>query len=880
MELHDVERDVKALLRNWQALPDAGGVDQVARYFATDPRHIDSQKRISRSKLFVEKYGSHATGEFVDIIVLLDGGYARVEPRSDAECCGRENIDLDLENVTKLRHLPAHDGLIWGVPYSMDNGEWHLSIGGDDPATGVIVGVTARLSPRFIEMPLDGASKDAFVWVDATGRPLTPVPAVLQDSLTDISSRCSGLERLADGEVLVSCSHLEATGWRMIYVLPTPSLTDVALVRRPLIHLLIAAVMLLTWIGLLFSLPRSFARRLTSRFKRCDGPETGVHESLPEKRTGEAAYLTDGRENLIPEPRDRDDMRCTEALGDPIQSQELGRNADLCSKLKDEQLTCMIHEIRTPLNGLVGALTLLSKSSTRSVDEDNLINTAIDCSDHVLEIINNLLDFSRIESGQMVVTPRTQDPLIFIDQSMHTVQVLAQQKRLQLRAHVTASFPSVLTTDGLRLRQILINLLGNAVKFTSQGEVTLRAWSADGKVYFNVRDTGPGIPNEWRDDVFVAFKRLNTEEVGSGLGLPIAHSLARLLGGDLYCVAVDGGACFQLELPCENALPQTMVSRGVISAPTFLHRQLHAWGYQPIAGDNDALNAPELAYLPAKLRQRLMPDLTPEATGVDREVPISAWALKVLIVDDVDINRNVLGQMLRLQGHQVWEAAGGEGALILGGTHVFDLVLMDLRMPTLSGIEIVSLWRDETSGMLDPDCPIVALTAKAQAGERERMVAAGFNEFLTKPVTLVILARALDLAADLQLSRGMELAPNPQCRQPMLPKDDSRSVRLISELRVYFKRLKEALSAQDEKQFLFLLHTLKGLTGQAGLRPLYDSVRYLEEYTEHNDSLPPHVRETIAQLIESEIEILNRSCLPTNSNLEDVSGDPGHGNAH
>ncbi|MBC8642921.1 two component system sensor kinase [Caballeronia sp. EK] len=860
VELQNIQHDIRILLRGWETLPSSDNASRqypVARY-VEEASIRGSDDLIDRAKLFVETYGNAGIGKFVDTFVLLNDGFAIAGADSASECCTATG-SRDLRNIAKLRETKARDDLIWGDPYRTESGEWHVPVGSRDPKSGAIVGVTVRLSPSFPQQHLDVVSEVAFIWLDEHGEPLTPVPEMTRLDLATALLNCDDVHPRQAGGMQISCTTLTPTGWRMIYIYPSALLNEMALKNVP-VRILVAATMLVLLIVLLYLiLWHRLGRPLTSFIESIRAQDVvDQQQRLPQERDDELGQFAQAYNCLLDAVQSQYALLEARVAERTLELDDAKCRAERASINKSEQISSISHEIRTPLNGLVGALTLLNRMIFNRHQRD-LIDTAHKCADHLLEIINNLLDFSRIDSGHMVLSQNELDPYILIDQAMLNVQLPALKKSLNLRVETDSSFPSIIVTDGLRLRQILINMLGNAVKFTAEGDVILRAWGANGKIYFSVRDTGPGVPREWWDEVFVAFKQLDNHIIGSGLGLPIARSLAQLLGGDLYLVPVDRGACFELELPCEGGRRQSVFDRGVISAPLSLHPQLRAWGFRPTVGDNEALSSPELLYLPAKLRQRLLLDGTSDDGPVEGQVPISAWSLKVLMVDDVETNREIVGQMIRLQGHQVWEAASGEEALVLGRSHVFDLVLMDVRMPSLSGFDTILLWRDEASGMLDADCPIIAVTANAQPGERERLLRVGFNEYLTKPVTLLMLARALDLAADLQLVRGMELAANVQCGKPVLGFDRGRPLCLSRELERYCEDLREAFVAQDEKKYLSLLHTLKGLTGQAGLRSLCESIEHLEAYLNGTGLQQPNIQEAVFRLIEDEIELLDRS---------------------
>lgn len=851
-ELRSAARDVMTLFNSWRTLDDKtqrGDKNYlVTHYVLLDETRSDPPAQVRRAMDFVESYGSSGVGKFVDTFVVLDSGIVISSANSS-----RRETARHLEDLYKLRDLPPRAGLVWGRPYQGLDGGWQVAIAARDPATGAMVGVTVHLSLRFALEWLSKTDDGALIWLGDDGWPFAPLPAIAPTGLIEQLPACKKPFIQSMQGVSIICVNVEPTGWRLIEIYPTERITQRALAELPK-HLPVALLSLLGLVVLLYVVLQRSLGRMLSNIVHIISPQEAVskQQRLPEERQDELGQIAHAYNRLLDAVQAQYAELEAKVEERTAELNEARCRAERANAHKSEQLTNISHEIRTPLNGIVGALRLLGRTEC-DANQHDLVDTALKCSGHLLEIINNLLDFSRIESGQMVVTPSVQDPLVLIDQAMLTVQLPAQDKGLALRCQVDSSFPSQFLTDGLRLRQILINLLGNAVKFTREGCVTLSAWSAEGRVCFSVRDSGPGIPPEKYAEVFIAFRQLEGFVAGSGLGLPIARSLAQLLGGDLRLIPVESGACFQLELPLGEASPGRAADCGPIAAPERLHPQLRAWGYAPHAGENPALDAPELAFLPARLRQHLEPDRTPDISLREEALPVSPWSLNVLLVDDVDTNRDIVGRMVRQQGHRVWEAASGEDALALGRAHVFDLVLMDMRMPGLSGGETVALWRDEASGMLDPDCPIVALTANAQPGERERLLGAGFDEYLTKPVSPEMLARALDFAADQQLARGMELEPNSGSEQPLLGKDPALLSRLAADLREYYRRLGLAMEARDEAECRMLLHTLKGLAGQAGLDLLREAAEHWEALLNQGDAVSPGAWEVLGRLIESEL---------------------------
>ncbi|PHV11489.1 two component system sensor kinase [Chitinimonas sp. BJB300] len=846
-----VARDVRTLLHSWQTSPrgDANGCFQylASEFIPPDATQLDDPL-VSKAQSFVEAFGASGIGHIVDTFVLLDTGVA-LHQSKDNEVRRKHYLD----QLALLRHAIPYRGLIWGKPYSNGDNGWRVSVGALDPGSGALVGLTVQLSKSFGN-DANNVPGTEEAWLDAQNHPLLPQPPLARALSGELSRLPNCIDeggRRING-VHTQCIQIKSTGWRFVQLYPSSRLTDEALSSLQK-RLPIAVITLILLVALLYYvLQRSLGGTLQTFVVTIDA-HTVVNQyaRLPEYRRDELGQIARAYNHLLDAVKSQYaelEAKVAERTSALDQAKKLAERA---SANKSEQITSISHEIRTPLNGIVGALMLLQKTDCDGNQYD-LIDSAINCSGHLLEIINNLLDFSRIESGQMVVTPLPVDLLELVDQVMLTIQAPAINKRLTLTVDIAAAFPRTLRTDGLRLRQILINLLGNAVKFTSVGEVKLSAWCQDDQVFFAVRDTGPGIPPDKQRQVFAPFQQVVVHTAGSGLGLPIAHSLAKLLGGDLRLLQDNQpGAYFVLTLPLREAAIEVPMSGGIIIAPARLHHQLAQWGYRPEVGYNEKLDAPELAYLPARLRQKLNVEGEAERLSIGAEPSPSPWSLKILVVDDVDTNRDIIGRMVRQQGHLTREASGGMAALELGRRQIFDLVLMDMRMPGLSGVETVARWRDDAGSVLDPDCPIIALTANAQPGERERLLGLGLNEYLTKPIVPAVLAQAIEFAADLQLARGIELAINAGMQVPILGREKHVLVRLKHDLAERHQALGRAIANGDRGQSLELLHSLKGLAGQAGLELVSEAAEQWEIHLLEGDALSEDDWLAFGQLIDS-----------------------------
>ncbi len=640
--------------------------------------------------------------------------------------------------------------------------------------------------------------------------------------------------------------------------------------------------------------------------------------------------------------------------------------AEKASKSKSEFLANMSHEVRTPLNGVLGMAEILSHTSLNTEQHATVLRIQ-KAGNSLLNVLNDILDFSKIEAGKLTLETETFPLYDVVYDVMQDLASVAHAKNLEFPVRIAPDAPPYVRGDALRLRQVLLNLVNNAIKFTEKGEVgllvdVLKKDEDIVTVQFRIKDTGIGIPPEKLAKIFSAFEQVDSSTTrkygGTGLGLSISHKLVELMGGRLQVQSQAGEGsvfAFALSFPWDKDAQQEYF----VSSSEMLHDlrvlvlddnktnrhilldQLSHWYMRPVESTHvdEALEILRKAHQDGDEFYFILSDMQmPEKDGIDfgkavkndallRHIPIilltsgdfpseeekvlfartlrkpvrstdlffamlhiasgiavdeakpayqktmdvSSISLNILLVEDMEMNQLVAKGMLHKLGHTVTIANHGQDALDILQNSTFDIILMDIQMPVMDGVQaVVHIREKEIREGHGTHVPIVAMTANALKGDKERYLACGMDGYVSKPITFVSLIESLEelierfelgIKKASALEEVVEVEPVTDVLQSVSTDTSSPSgpsgtfldmdalqrsfggdIALTTmSMNIYLRdmpllveKIKNAIEAQDAVLLMESAHTLKGLTGYYTKSEVYTYTLELEQMGRSN----------------------------------------------
>ncbi len=490
--------------------------------------------------------------------------------------------------------------------------------------------------------------------------------------------------------------------------------------------------------------------------------------------------------------------------------QDAKDNADDANQAKSRFLANMSHEIRTPLNGIIGVNQLMVDSNTNT-DHDEYLKMVKSSADSLLQLVNDILDLSKIEAGQMELEIVDFNLRNMLESTVANLAFRSKAKSVELLLNVDQDLPNYLAGDPIRFRQVIINLIGNAIKFTEKGKVvvTLREDNVikgdPDKLYLycEVSDSGIGIPPEDLESIFESFTQVDASTTrkygGTGLGLTISKQIVEMMGGTIYATSEIGvgttlyfsaifGRSTKIVAPVQNSIPdsESLASQNVPTSELHLHEN----------------------------------------------------SITILLVEDNRVNQMLVSTILRKSGYSVEIAVNGLEAVKMWKDGI-DLVLMDVQMPEMDGFTATEMIREQEK-LSGSHIPIIAMTAHALKGDRERCLATGMDDYMTKPILQETLLEMIDRYSNTQTNEVV--APDLLIDDVDVIDLDEALKRVGNDRQFLFELMDEYLSDASERGALLMqavkdtdykqveihAHYLKGASGTFALHRILNIVTELE----------------------------------------------------
>lgn len=585
------------------------------------------------------------------------------------------------------------------------------------------------------------------------------------------------------------------------------------------------------------------------RLKRRDGSIAVVrlNDRLVQNESGET-ILEGNIYDITDQVKAEEEHKIVEEMlkQEKEKTEKLAKEALRISGSKSKLLANLSHEIRTPMNGILGFLSLIEAGAYSNEGELKMFSSsARQSAESLLEIINSVLDLTKIEAGKVKADNVRFSLISVIDQSISVVSIKAVEKSIRIIKDIPESAEKSLVGDMVKLRQIFTNLLNNAVKFTTDGEIrisirTHKKLNNEIELHASITDTGIGIPESKLKDLFKPYSQVGNFYEGltngTGLGLVICKEYVELLGGKIRVSSIDGeGSSFSFMIKCKAQNKEELISYSKSEAETIENQFL---------GRVENFNGNRFK----EKREKF----------------------KILLAEDNLINQKVTIKILNTSGYNVTAVSDGQEAVTAVSSGNFDLILMDLQMPKVDGFKATEKIRTlpDSKG----DIPIIALTAHALLGDKEKCLNAGMTDYISKPVSGQDLVKKIDVLLDIRKDESGQKEVSSNDISPLLDKDRLKNVSLgdcefekdlltsyLSDLDEKYESLIELIAKHDIGKIVEIVHSIKGSSYSIGAIKIADEAYAIELSGKNNDWVSVNARiEKFSNVIsETNLEIDN-----------------------
>jgi len=483
----------------------------------------------------------------------------------------------------------------------------------------------------------------------------------------------------------------------------------------------------------------------------------------------------------------------------------LASESEIASMAKSKFLANMTHELRTPLNGVIGSIKLLNDTAL-SEEQEKFLDIAHSSANTLLAIVNNILDLSKIEAGKLEIETTNFNLIDIIKEIINIMNIKVQEKNLILNYHIENNIPLLLKGDSSKLRQILINLIGNAVKFTNSGEINLNVsreeiYNDNIKLRFSIKDTGIGIAQEKSHLLFQSFSQIDSsigrEYGGTGLGLAICKNLVEMMDGEINVITEEGkGSTFWFTAMFE--LQKTSEEPGEDIYENFLNENF------------------------------------------------KESKCKILVAEDNKSNQFIMLHMLEKYGYSAHIASNGDEVIKALEEKPYDIILMDIQMPHLNGLDTTKIIRDKEKNT-GKHIPIIAVTAHGMKEDRKKCLEAGMDQYITKPVNPEELNKVI--AIILKKQKSIDLNMGNEINQDIVFDKTAFLERIDNDMNIFnitlelfrdeteikIKELQEAIKEKNHEKIREHSHTIKGLAATISAKKLKKVAYNIEKAAKNND---------------------------------------------